>query len=319
MVLMIVDRLCGMVLPLTSKYLIDDVGGKGRHDLLTPIALAAGGATIVQAFTSFANSQVLGVAAQRAITEMRRSVHEHIVHLPVRFFDTTQSGVLISRVMSDAEGIRNLVGTGLVQLIGSLVTAVRVLGVLIYVNWRLTAVTIVVLGLFGGGMRIAFQKLRPIFRKRGELNAEVTGRLGQALGGIRVVKAYTAEKREEIVFTKGVNKLLRNVAMTMTGISATMAMSTAIVGIIGVIMIVVGGHSIINNQMTVGDFTMYVFFTGLLAMPVIQMASIGTQISEAFAGLDRIHEIRQNATENAEDENRDTMQTLRGEVSFDKV
>jgi ABC-type multidrug transport system fused ATPase/permease subunit len=319
MALMIVDRLCGMVLPLSSKFLIDDVVGKGRHDLLTPIALAAGGATIVQAFTSFLNSQVLGVAAQRAITDMRRSVHEHIVHLPVRFFDTTQSGVLISRVMSDAEGIRNLVGTGLVQLIGSLVTAVLVLGVLIYVNWRLTLVTILVLALFGGGMSVAFQKLRPIFRKRGELNAEVTGRLAQALGGIRVVKAYTAEKREEIVFTKGVHKLLRNVATTMTGISATMAMSTAIVGIIGVVMILVGGQSIISGRMTLGDFTMYVFFTGLLAMPVVQIASIGTQITEAFAGLDRIHEVRQNATEDAEDAHRSSLQTLRGEVSFDKV
>jgi len=317
--LMIVDRLCGMVLPLTTKYLIDDVIGKGRHDLLVPIALAAGGATLVQAFTSFANSQVLGVAAQRAITEMRRSVHEHIVHLPVRFFDTTQSGVLISRVMTDAEGIRNLVGTGLVQLIGSLVTALLVLGVLIYVNWHLTLVTILVLGLFGGGMSVAFRKLRPIFRKRGELNAEVTGRLGQAMGGIRVVKAYTAEKREEIVFTKGVHKLLRNVATTMTGISATMAMSTAIVGIIGVIMILVGGRSIIDGQMTLGDFTMYVFFTGLLAMPVIQIASIGTQITEAFAGLDRIHEIRQHATEDAEDASRAAMDTLRGEIAFDKV
>jgi ABC-type multidrug transport system fused ATPase/permease subunit len=319
MALMILDRLCGLVLPLTSKYLIDDVVGKGRHDLLVPIALAAGGATIIQAFTSFANSQVLGVAAQRAITEMRRSIQEHIVHLPVRFFDTTQSGVLISRVMNDAEGIRNLVGTGLVQLIGSLVTGVLVLGVLVYVNWQLTLVTILVLAVFGGGMSVAFRKLRPIFRKRGELNAEVTGRLAQSLGGIRVVKAYTAEKREEIVFTKGVNKLLRNVATTMTGVSATMAMSTAIVGVIGVIMILVGGRSILNGQMTLGDFTMYVFYTGLLAMPVVQIASIGTQITEAFAGLDRIHEIRQNATEDAEDANRTSLQSLRGEVTFDNV
>src|SRR5689334_5656142 len=164
MLLMIVDRLCGMVLPFTTKYLIDDVVGKGRHDLLMPIALAAGAATTVQAFTSFANSQVLGVAAQRAITEMRRSVQEHIVHLPVRYFDTTQSGVLISRVMTDAEGIRNLVGTGLVQLIGSLVTAVFVLFVLFYVNWKLTLVTLLVLSVFGGGMSWAFRWLRPIFR-----------------------------------------------------------------------------------------------------------------------------------------------------------
>jgi ABC-type multidrug transport system fused ATPase/permease subunit len=317
--LMVIDRLAGLVLPFTTKYLIDDVVGKGRHELLMPIALAAGAATTVQAVMSFANTQVLGVAAQRAITEMRRSVHEHIVHLPVRFFDTTQSGVLISRVMTDAEGIRNLVGTGLVQLIGSLVTAVLVLGVLIYVNWQLTLITILVLSVFGGGMSFAFQKLRPIFRERGKLNAEVTGRLAQALGGIRVVKAYTAEKREEIVFTRGVNKLFRNVAKTMTGVSATMAMSTAIVGIVGVIMILVGGRSIIHGEMTLGDFTMYVFLTGLLAMPIVQIASIGTQITEAFAGLDRIHEIKQQATEDADDESRGTLRQLRGDIEFDKV
>jgi len=176
-----------------------------------------------------------------------------------------------------------------------------------------------VLGVFGGGMSYAFRILRPIFRERGKLNAEVTGRLAQALGGIRVVKAYTAEKREEIVFTKGVNKLLRNIAKTMTGVSATMAMSTAIVGIVGVIMILVGGRAIIHGTMTLGDFTMYVFFTGLLAMPIVQIASIGTQITEAFAGLDRIHEIKQNATEDAEDDALATLRNLRGDIEFDKL
>ncbi len=237
-----IARVSGLVLPATSKVLIDNVIGQGRHDLLTPLALAAGAATVVQAITSFLQSQVLGIAAQRAITEMRRSVHEHIMRLPVGYFDKTQSGILISRVMTDAEGIRNLVGTGLVQLFGSLITAVLALGVLLYLNWRLTLITIVVLGAFGGIMGYAFKYLRPMFRERGKLQAEVTGRLSQSLGGIRVVKAYTAEKREEIVFAKGAHAMLRNVAKTMTGTSATFAGSTVIVGVIGVIMIIVGGQ-----------------------------------------------------------------------------
>ncbi len=319
LVLMFVNRLSGLVLPGSSKLLIDDVFGKGRHELLMPIALAAGAATVVQAITSFALSQVLGVAAQRAITEMRRAVHEHITHLPVRYFDTTQSGILISRVMTDADGIRNLVGTGLVQLTGGLVTAAFALAVLFYLNWTLTLVTILVLAAFGGVMGYAFRKLRPIFRERGKINAEVTGRLAQALGGIRVVKAYTAEKREQIVFSQGVHRLLRNVASSMTGVSATTALSTVIVGIIGVVMIVVGGRSIIGGSMTLGDFVMYIFFTGLMAAPVVQIASIGTQITEAFAGLDRIREVKQTLAENAQDAGKASVSELEGEVVFDRV
>jgi ABC-type multidrug transport system fused ATPase/permease subunit len=250
---------------------------------------------------------------------MRRVVHEHIMRLPVGFFDKTQSGILISRVMSDADGIRNLVGTGLVQLVGSVITAILALGVLLYLNWRLTLVIFVVLALFGGGMSYAFKKLRPIFRERGKIQAELTGRLAQSLGGIRVVKAYTAEKREEIVFAKGAHKLLRNIAATMTGISATTALSTVIVGIVGVIMILVGGRAIITGQMTLGDFIMYLLFTGMLAAPIVQIASIGTQITEAFAGLDRIREIRQTITEDADDANRGGIDHVRGDVSFEQV
>jgi subfamily B ATP-binding cassette protein MsbA len=317
--LMLVNNLSSMVLPASSKYVIDEVIGKGRRELLMPIALAAGIATLLQAVSSFALSQVLGVAAQRAITEMRRKVEEHIMRLPVRFFDTTQSGVLISRVMTDAEGIRNLVGSGLVQLAGSFVTAVLALGVLLYVNWHLTIITILVLAAFAAVMSVAFKKLRPLFRERGKINAEVTGRLAQSLGGIRVVKAYTAEKREEIVFTKGVHKLLRNIAQSMTGVSATTAMSTVIVGIVGVVMILVGGSAILNGSMTLGDFFMYIFFTGLLAAPVVQIASIGTQITEAFAGLDRIREIRAAATEDEGDAALAAQEYVRGDIEFDKV
>jgi subfamily B ATP-binding cassette protein MsbA len=273
----------------------------------------------VQAATSFALSQVLGVAAQRAITEMRRRVEEHVARLPVRFFDSTQAGQLISRIMTDAEGIRNLVGTGLVQLTGSIVTAVLALAYLFYLNWRLTLATLVALGLFGGGMALAFKRLRPLFRERGKINAEVTGRLNETLGGIRIVKTYTAEKREELVFTRGVHRLLRNVAQSITGVSAITAFSTVVVGIIGMMMIVVGGRAILAGAMTIGDFITYILFTGLMAAPVVQIASIGTQISEAFAGLDRIRELLQTPTEDEADRERAPLGLIAGEVVFDAV
>ncbi|HEY3161744.1 MAG TPA: ABC transporter ATP-binding protein [Vicinamibacterales bacterium] len=319
LMLMLVSRLMGLVLPASSKWLIDEVVGKHRTELLLPIALAAGAATLVQAVTSFALSQILGVAAQRAITDMRKRVQAHVMHLPVRYFDSTQTGVLISRIMSDAEGIRNLVGTGLVQLVGGLVTAVLGLGVLFWLNWGLTVITLVVLGAFGGGMAYAFKTLRPLFRERGKINAEVTGRLTEALGGIRVVKSYTAEKREEIVFTKGAHRLFRNVAQSMTGVSATTAGSTVIVGLIGILMIWLGGRAIIAGQMTLGDLMMYIFFIGLVAAPLVSIASIGTQITEAFAGLDRIREILNMTTELDEDKSRTPVDRLAGDVAFDTV
>jgi ABC-type multidrug transport system fused ATPase/permease subunit len=317
--LMLVNRVAGLILPATSKYLIDDVIGRQRADLLVPLALAAGAATMVQAVTSFALSQVLGVAAQRAITDMRRRVEAHVARLPVGYFDSTKSGVLISRIMTDAEGIRNLVGNGLVQLVGSLVTAVLALAYLFYLNWVLTCVNIIALGSFGAAMAIAFNRLRPLFRERGKINAEVTGRLNETLGGIRIVKTYTAEKREELVFTKGVHRLFRNVAKSITGVSAITTFSTAIIGVIGVIMIIVGGRSILAGHMTIGDFLNYILFTGLLAAPVVQIASIGTQISEAFAGLDRIRELMQMATEDEEDASRAPLGEIAGEIAFQDV
>jgi ATP-binding cassette, subfamily B, putative efflux pump len=319
LLLMLVNRLAGLVLPATSKYLIDDVIGKHRAEMLMPLAFVAGVATLVQAVTSFALSQVLGVAAQRAITEMRRRIEAHVARLPVRYFDSTQSGVLISRIMSDADGIRNLVGTGLVQLTGSVVTAIAALGYLFYLNWYLTSITIVALAAFGGGMALAFKRLRPLFRERGKINAEVTGRLNETLGGIRIVKTYTAEKREELVFTRGVHRLFRNVAESITGVSAITAFSTVVVGVIGVLMIVVGGRAILAGTMTLGDFINYILFTGLMAAPVVQIASIGTQISEAFAGLDRIRELMTMPTEDEEDSGKASLGTVDGEIVFDDV
>jgi subfamily B ATP-binding cassette protein MsbA len=317
--LMILNRVMGMVLPATSKYLIDDVVVKHRGHLLVPLAIAGGIATVLQAVTSFSLSQVLGVDAQRAITDMRKSIQQHVARLPIRYFDSTQTGILISRIMTDAEGIRNLVGTGLVQLLGSLVTAAIALVVLFYLNWRLTAVTLLALGAFGGVMAFAFKKLRPLFRERGQINAEVTGRLTEALGGIRIVKAYAAEKREQLVFARGAHRLFRNVARSMTAVSGVMAFSTMIVGIIGVILILVGGRDILAGRMTLGDFFMYVIFTGLVAMPLVEIANIGTQITEAFAGLDRIREIKHMATEDADDAERQSLSSITGEVEFKDV
>ncbi len=317
--LMLVSRVAGLVLPASSKWLIDEVIGKNRTDLLLPVALAAGAATVVQAGTSFVLSQILGVAAQRAITDMRKRVQARVMRLPVRYFDSTQTGVLVSRIMNDAEGIRNLVGTGLVQLVGGFVTAVMGLGVLFYLNWRLTVVTMLVLGAFGGGMAYAFRTLRPLFRERGKINAEVTGRLTEALGGIRVVKSYTAEKREEIVFTQGAHRLFRNIATSMTGVSATTAGSTVIVGAIGVLMIWLGGRAILAGEMTLGDLIMYMLFIGLVAAPLVGIASIGTQITEAFAGLDRIRELLDMPTETDEDARRASPERLGGEVAFEDV
>src|SRR5215813_4938675 len=317
--LMVVNQAMALVLPASTKYLIDVVIGKGRTDLLWKIALAAVGATIIQAITSFSLSQVLGVAAQRAITEMRKRVQEQISRLPISYFDSTQTGKLISRIMNDAEGIRNLVGTGLVQLAGSFITAVVALCILFWLNWRLTSITILVLGGFGGALAYAFTRLRPLFRERGEITAALTGRLAESLGGIRIVKAYTAEKREALTFARGAHKLFRNIAKAMTGVSATQAFSSLVVGAVGVVLILIGGASVVHGQMTVGDLFMYVMFTGMMAMPLIQFAAIGTQITEAFAGLDRIREVMYMRTEDDEDFARAALPEVQGEVAFDNV
>ncbi len=317
--LMLVNRLAGLVLPASPKILIDRVIGQHQAYLLTPIALVVVAATLVQAGTTFALSQVMSVAAQRAIADMRKRVNEHVLRLPVSYFDGTQTGILISRILNDAEGIRNLVGTGLVQLIGGLVTAVLALVVLFWLNWALTTITLLILLTFAAGMALAFTKLRPIFRERSVITADVTGRLSQSLSGIRVVKTYIAERREQLVFARGVHKLLRNIARTITGVSALTAFTTIIVGAVGVLMIVVGGHAILSNKMTLGDFFTYVLFIGLVAAPLVQIASIGTQVSEAFAGLDRIREIRMMATEDEHDAERGHVSDVEGDVRFEDV
>ena len=317
--LMIVNRLTGLVLPASSKYLIDDVIGKQRSDLLLPLALAALAATVIQAVTGFALSQVVSIAAQKAITNMRKEVQIHVLRLPISYFDSTKTGILISRIMSDAEGVRNLVGTGIIQLVGGFLTAAIAMGVLFWLNWKLTAVTILILVAFGSMMAIAFQKLRPIFRERGAINAEVTGRLAETVGGIRIVKVYTAERRERLTFARGAHKLFRNVAKTITGTSAVGSGVMVITGIIGVLMILMGGRDVLAGRMTLGDMMMYVFFVGMVAAPLVSIASIGTQITEAFAGLDRIREIRDMATEDDADTAKAHVTEVDGDVEFRSV
>lgn len=318
-VLMIVSRLCGMVLPASTKFLVDEVLLKGDFSWLKWIALAVGSATFIQAVTGFSLSQILGVAAQRAITEMRKRMQRQIERLPISYFDSTQSGQLISRIMNDADGIRNLVGTGLVQISGSIVTATIALGVLFYLNWRMTSATLIVLIAFSGALFYAFRILRPVFRERGQITAEVTGRLGESLGGIRIVKAYTAEKREELSFTRGAHRLFRNVRKTMTGVSAMSGFSSIIIGAIGVVMILIGGNAVQNGTMTLGDLVMYIFFVGLLALPIIELTSIGTQITEALAGLDRIREVLGMKTEDDEDKQKEPLRAVRGTIDFENV
>jgi len=317
--LMLFNRAAGFVLPASTKFLIDDVLGEGRADLLPPLALAVGLATLVQAASAFGLSQVVSVAGQRAIADMRRRIQQHVLRLPVSYFDRTRSGVLLARVMEDADGIRNLVGTGILQLIGGFLTAGVALFVLFWLNWQMTSAALILLLGFSSILIFAFKRLRPIFRQRYELTAQVTGRLSETLGGIRTVKVYTAERREAKVFTEGVFRLFRNIASTITGTSAVTAASTVIVGAIGVLILVMGGQAILSEAMTLGDLVMYIFFIGLMAAPLVQIAGIGTQITDAFAGLDRIRELLNVTTEQGEDSDREEVDALEGEVTFEGV
>ena len=317
--LMLINRLVGMVLPVSSKYVIDDIVVKGRSELLVPIALAAGAATLLQALTSFALSQLLGIAAHRAIVEMRKKVQAHIARLPIRYFDSTQTGKLIARIINDAEGVRNLIGAGVVNLSGSLVTAVISIVVLFYLDWRLTILTIIILLVFGGVLTYAMIRLRPLYRERAEIQSQVTGRLAESLAGIRIIKAYTAEKREALVFARGMHRLLRSIKRSVTGVSAVEAFSSVIVGTIGIVIIIVGGNSVLSGRMTLGDLFMYIFFTGLMARPVIEIANIGSQFTEAFAGLDRIREIMKIPAETEIDASKVAVNGMQGEVEFENV
>jgi ABC-type multidrug transport system fused ATPase/permease subunit len=317
--LMAINRLCALVLPGTTKYLLDEVIGKQNRPMLALLVLVAGAATLVQAVTSFALTQVLGKAAQRSITEMRRQVQRHVGRLSVGYFEQTKAGSLLSRVMNDAEGIRNLVGTGLVEVVGGLITAVFAVGILFYLNARLTLIAIGVLSLFAFVMQYAFRTLRPLFKERSRINAELAGRLTESFSGVRVVKAYRAERREALVFAKGAHRLFRNIARTMTSFSAIGATSTLLLGVIGVTIMAIGGNEILSGRMTVGDFFAFTLYLGLLVGPVAQVVNIGSQITEAFAGLERIREIRNERPEDQGDERRRPLAHVDGRIELRDV
>jgi ABC-type multidrug transport system fused ATPase/permease subunit len=317
--ILFVNRLAGFVIPFMPRYLLDEVLAKGRRELLPTLVAAAAGATVLQAITSYSLSQILGKAAQRSITEMRRAVQRHVGRLSVSYFDQTKVGSLLSRVMTDAEGIRNLVGTGLVEVAGGLLTAVIALVILLALNLKLTAIALSILSLFGLILLYAFKTLRPLFRERSRINAEVSGRLTESFSGIRVVKAYRAERREALVFSKGVHRLFRNVAKTMTGFSAVTAFSTILFGAISVSILWVGSNDVLAGKMTMGALFQFTALLAMLVGPVVQIVSIGSQITEAFAGLERIREIRNELAEDAGDEGRADLPPVRGEVEFRDV
>lgn len=318
-VLMLIGRAVGLVLPASSKYIIDEVFLNERSELLVPIALVAGASALAHAVISFLLLQILGVTAERAILEMRKKIQAHVGRLSVRHFDSMQAGKLVSRVMNDADGVRNLVGSGLVELSGSVITGVLSLIVLIYLNWRLTAFLIIVLCGISAGWAFVLRKMRPFFRERGEIYSQITGRLTESFAGVRIVKAYTAEKREELVFTRGAHRLFRNIERSMTGLSALDAFSSVVFGAIGMIIIIVGGNAALSGQITLGDLVMYIFFMGMITAPVMQVSRFGQQITQALAGLDRIHELFNMAAENADDTLKTPIKEIKGEVEFENV
>jgi subfamily B ATP-binding cassette protein MsbA len=287
--------------------------------MLGQLVLAAGAATFIQGVTSFALSQVLGKAAQRSITEMRRDVQRHVGRLPVGYFEQTKAGALLSRVMNDAEGIRNLVGSGLVEMIGGAVTAVLALGILLYLSVKLTLIAVAVLSLFAIIMGWAFKTLRPLFRERSKINAELSGRLTESFSGVRVVKAYGAERREALIFAKGAHRLFRNIAGTITSFSLIGAGSTLLLGIVGVSMMWVGANEVLSGRMTIGSFFSFTLYLGLLVSPVMQIVNIGSQLTEAFAGLERIREIRNETAEDQGEETRRPLRRLEGRIEFRDV
>jgi subfamily B ATP-binding cassette protein MsbA len=316
--LLLINRAVSFVLPVTGSKFIPAVTNEDMATIQKfTIYLAI--ATVIQAITSFLLSKILSVSAQHAIMEMRKSVQQHVTRLPTSYFDSTKSGVLISRIMTDPEGIRNLVGTGVTQLIGGIVTTIVAMTWLFLINWKLTIFNLLVLVTFGAIMAFAFSKLRPLFRVRGEITADVTGRLTESLGGVRVVKAYTAEKREDEIFGGNVNRLFENIAASLTGVSAVTAVSTVVIGALSIVVMIVGSNAVVNGPMELEELILYVMLTAMVASPMINMANIGTQITDAFAGLDRIREIRNVHTEGEAQAGLKPLSNLEGNIEFEDV
>jgi subfamily B ATP-binding cassette protein MsbA len=319
LLLMAVNRVSGLVLPGSTKFLIDDVIAKRRSELLLPLVAAVVVSTLVQGLTSFALTQSLSKAAQRLIADLRRKVQAHVGRLPVAYFDANKSGALVSRIMNDVEGLRNLIGTGLVELVGGLLTGFLALMVMLWLSPAMTGVTLLSLLLFGAFLFRAFSTMRPIFRERGKIYAEVTGRLTESLGGVRVVKGYHAEPREEAVFSEGVGRILANVLQTLTSSSVLGLSSTALLGVVGAAVMFVGARQVLSGSLTVGGFFTYTMFLGFLVAPIFQVVAIGTQLTEAMAGLERTREILRERPEDQDPRRSVALPQVRGAFRFEGV
>ena len=318
-VFMAIGRAAGLVLPASTKILIDEVVGKSRPELLLPLLGAVVAATIVQASTSFALTQVLSKGAQRLIAELRTKLQAHVTRLPVAYFDGQKTGNLVSRVMNDVEGIRNLVGTGIVEMVGGLVTAVLALAIMLKLSPVLTGLTALFLALFAAGLMAFFGVLRPVFRERSKIYGEVAGRLNETFAGIRVVKGYHGEGREEAVFAEGVSRILSNILKTITGMSTLSVASTVLLGCVGAVVMWVGTRQILAGTLTVGGLFTYTVLLGFLVAPVFQIVGIGTQLTEALAGLERTKEIFSETREDVDPRRVATLGPVEGEVVFDDV
>jgi ABC-type multidrug transport system fused ATPase/permease subunit len=318
-VLMAINRVCGLVLPYSTKFLVDDIIGKRHTEMLVPLVSAVVAATLIQGVTSFSLTQLLSKAAQRLIAELRRKVQAHIGRLPVTYYDANKSGTMVARIMSDVEGIRNLIGTGLVEFAGGLLTSAIALVMLIRISPLMTGLAALIIASFALVLTKAFRTIRPIFRERGKINAEVTGRLTESLGGVRVIKGYHAEAREEEVFAGGVQRLLDNVLKSLTAISLMSFSATVLLGLIGAIVMYVGSRQILAGTLTLGGFVTFTAFLAFLGAPIFQIVGIGTQISEALAGLERTREVMRERPEDEDPRRQVAIGEVCSEVAFENV
>lgn len=317
--LIIISRSAGLVLPGASKFLIDDVIPSNDLNLLKYLVIGVVVAITIQSITSYALTQILSVEAQHLIAKLRSQVQKHIIQLPIRFFDNTKTGELVSRIMTDVEGVRNLVGTGFAQMIGGILTAIISLVLLIYISPLMTIYVLVPVIIFGVISLKAFSQIRPIFRERGKINAEVTGRLTETLGGIRVIKGFNAEQQEIKTFEEGVERLFLNVKASLTATSFVTSAATFLLGLASAGIMGIGGYMIMDGQMTFGDFLAFTLYLGFMIAPIVQMSNIGSQFTEAFAGLDRTEEIMNMPLEHSSGNRTKTLDAIRGDIRFENV
>lgn len=317
--LIIISRLAGLVLPGASKYLVDNVIPSNDINLLKWLIGAVVGAIVIQSVTSYALTQILSVEAQNLIAQLRSRVQSHIIKLPIRFFDNTKTGELVSRIMTDVEGVRNLVGTGFAQMIGGVLTAIISMVLLISISPMMTLYVLVPVIIFGFVSMKAFGRIRPIFRERGKINAQVTGRLTETLGGIRVIKGFNAEEQEIGTFQKGVNELFLNVKASLTATSFVTSAGTLLLGLASAGIMGIGGWMIMQGELTFGDFLAFTLYLGFMIAPIVQMSNIGSQLTEAFAGLDRTEEIMNTPLESDDQERTVSLQDFKGDIKFNDV